>query len=144
VFRSPPDDSASGKNEIAHDQPDKKSGGAYADRKQKHRRNHGEIVRSGVAAVRAAAPPCIQDAGHSHQDERNCPNGCSNRNRDKQTGNDRGLWTPPARSLVVGPRSQSRVLASVSMLIVVYPGQQEAAPLSPARSACIGGHGTEP
>jgi hypothetical protein len=26
----------------------------------------------------------------------------------------------------------------------VYPAQQEAAPLSPERSACIGGHATEP
>jgi hypothetical protein len=69
--------------------------GAYAGRKQKQRRNHQEIEWPGVAAVRPAAPPRIQDAGHSHPDERDCPNGSSNRNGDKQAGNDRGMWNPP-------------------------------------------------
>jgi hypothetical protein len=45
---------------------------------------------------------------------------------------------------VRGLRSLSRVLASVSVLTVIYSAQQEAAPLAPARSACIGGHGSEP
>jgi hypothetical protein len=64
--------------------------------KQKHRRDYGQIVRSGKAAVRAAAPPCIQDAGHSHPDERDGLDAGSNSNRSRQTDNDRGVWHPPA------------------------------------------------
>jgi hypothetical protein len=43
--------------------------------------------------------------------------------------------THQASRLVRGLRSQSRVLASVSVLTPIYPAQHEAAPLSPERSA---------
>jgi hypothetical protein len=95
AFCGPPDDFASRENEDSQQQPAQKSDGADAGRKQKHRRNHGQIKRSGVAAMRAAAPPRIQDTGHSHPDGRNSPNGCSNRNGGQQSGNGRGLRTPP-------------------------------------------------
>jgi hypothetical protein len=109
----------SGENEDSQQQPAQKSDGADAGRKQKHRCNHGQIKRSGAAAMRAAAPR-IQDAGHSHPDERKSPNGCSNRNGGQQTGNDRGLWTPPSEQARRRARRQSSVLASVLVLTALY------------------------
>ena len=49
-----------------------------------------------------------------------------------------------ANTLVRGLRSQSRAMWTVSFAIRVYPAQQEAGPVSPARSAWTGGHGTDP
>src|SRR5712691_2790236 len=49
-----------------------------------------------------------------------------------------------ANRLVRGLRSQSRERWTVSLATPDQPVQQEAAPLSPARSAWIGGQGTEP
>jgi len=84
--------------------------------------------------VHAAAPLWIQDAGHSSRLAR-WFKWLLDWSRGKQTGNDRAIWLHRASRLVRGLRSQSRALASVSVLTVIYPAQQEVAPLSPERSA---------
>ena len=49
-----------------------------------------------------------------------------------------------ANALVRGLLSQSREAWTISFAMMAYPLQQEAAPVSPARSAWIDGQGTEP
>jgi hypothetical protein len=49
-----------------------------------------------------------------------------------------------ANALVRGLLSQSRELWTISFAMTAYVAQHEAAPVSPDRSAWIGGHGTEP
>ena len=49
-----------------------------------------------------------------------------------------------ADALVRGLPSQSRELWTTSFAMMGYLAQHEAAPVSPDRSAWIGGHGTEP
>jgi len=49
-----------------------------------------------------------------------------------------------ANAFVRGLPSQSRELWTISFAMNDYRAQQEAAPVSPERSAWIGGHGTEP
>ena len=49
-----------------------------------------------------------------------------------------------ADALVRGLLSQSRELWTISFAMDGYPAQHEAAPVSPERSAWIGGQGTEP
>ena len=112
-----------------------KSGGAYAGCKQKHWGDHGEIVRPRVAAVRAATSPCVQDARHPHPEKRDDPNGCPTRNRSKQTGNDRGMRNPPCKQ--AGRRAPQPIARAGTGIRdhASLPVQQEATPLSPARSA---------
>ena len=49
-----------------------------------------------------------------------------------------------ADALMRGLLSQSREAWTISFAMMAYPLQQEAAPVSPERSAWIGGQGTEP
>jgi hypothetical protein len=49
-----------------------------------------------------------------------------------------------ANALVRGLLSQSRELWTIWVAMDGYRAQHEAAPVSPERSAWIGGHGTEP
>ena len=50
-----------------------------------HGRDHNEIIRSGVAAVRATTTPRIQNARRAHPDEGDNPDHGANGYRDKQT-----------------------------------------------------------
>jgi hypothetical protein len=120
VFRSPPDDFTSRENEDSQQQPAQKSDGADAGRKQKHRRNHGQIKRSGVAAMRAAAPPRVQDAGHSHPNEPDSPNNARTGTEANRPATIAVCGPHQASRFVVGLCSQSRALASVLVLTALH------------------------
>ena len=103
-----------------------------------------KIVWPGVTAMRASAPLCIQYARRSHPDERNDPDGGSNRHRDQQPEDDGALRKPPRQCTGSGaPQPITRCFNRFGCHDN-YPAQQRGAPVSPERSAWIGGQGTEP
>ena len=57
--------------------------------------DHRKIIRAGVAAVRAVAPPRIQNARRAHPDEGDDPDHGAKRYRNKQTGNNGCFRHPP-------------------------------------------------
>ena len=62
----PPKELASEQNDGCQYQPSVNSGGDDARTKRNYWRAHCEIIRAGVAAVSAAAPPCVENARRSH------------------------------------------------------------------------------
>jgi hypothetical protein len=65
----PPNDLAAPDNDDAQHNPSINPSGDHSRAKHKHRGDHGEIIRSRVAAVGATAPSCIQDARRARLDE---------------------------------------------------------------------------
>jgi len=95
----PPYEPTSAENDHAQEEPLINSCGN--DPQHEHGHDHSQIIRSGVAAVRAIAPPRIQNARRAHPDESNDPDQGANRYRNKQTGKN-GCFRHP-------PRQQARV-----------------------------------
>ena len=74
----------SDQNDYSQHEPSEKIRFEDAGAEREHGRNHRKIIRAGVAAVRACASLCIQDARRSHPDQCNDPNHGSERHREKQ------------------------------------------------------------
>ncbi len=72
----PPYEPASAENNHAQEHPFINSCGN--DPQREHGRDHGQIIRSSVAAVRAIAPPRIQNARRAHPDEGGDPDDRAN------------------------------------------------------------------
>jgi hypothetical protein len=62
-----------------------------------HGHDHGEIVRPGVAAVRAITASRIQHARRAHPAKGNDPADSSQRYLNEQTGKDCRKWNPPRK-----------------------------------------------
>src|SRR5262245_37163176 len=95
LFGGPPNERASEQNEHGQYEPRQKVGVEDISAERKNRHDCSKIVRSGVTAVRAAAPPCIQEAGRSHPDQRHHPDHGSKRLRKEEADQDGTLWNPP-------------------------------------------------
>src|SRR6266851_3915934 len=91
----PPYEPAPADNDHAQTNPSKYADGDEPRTERHHGHDHGEIVRSGVAAMRAIAPPRVQYARHAHPDESDDPDHCANSYRNKQTGKNGCLRHPP-------------------------------------------------
>src|SRR6266849_9997589 len=63
---SPPYESASPEDDHAQTNPSKYADSDEPRTKRHHRCDHGEIIRSGVAAVRTITPPRIHNARRAH------------------------------------------------------------------------------
>jgi hypothetical protein len=94
----PPNDPAARNDNNAQYNPPIKTGRDTGSN-HKHRNDHREVIRTGVATVGASAPPCIQNARRCHQDKSNGPDGGSNRYRNGQSSKNSGLWNPPCQQI---------------------------------------------
>jgi hypothetical protein len=97
-----------------------------------------------VAAVSAPAPPCIQNARGPIQMSAIIQIALRTGTGMNRPARMAACGIDHANRLMRGLPSQSRELWAVSLAMPDQGVQQEAAPLSLARSAWIGGHGTEP
>src|SRR5258708_35225271 len=91
----PPYKPASPEDDHAQTNPSKYADGDETRTERHHGHDHSEIVRSGVAAVRANTPPRIQHARRAHPDEGDDPDHSAKRYRDKQTGKNGCFRHPP-------------------------------------------------
>src|SRR5712692_11719754 len=96
---SPPYESASAEDNHAQTNPSKQADGDEPRTERHHGHDHGQIVRSGVAAVRAIAASRIQQARRTHPAKSDDPAGSSQRYRNEQTGKDCGKWNPPREQI---------------------------------------------
>ena len=91
----PPYEPAPADNEQAQGNPSINPCGNDPHAQHEYRYDHRKIIRAGVAAVRAIAPPRIQNARRAHPDEGDDPDRDANRYRDKQTGKNGCFRHPP-------------------------------------------------
>jgi hypothetical protein len=78
-LRGPPDDPASGQDENAEGDPAVEADRDDSGSKHEYRRDHRDVIRSCVTAVRAPATPAVQNACRTHPDERDDPHRSANR-----------------------------------------------------------------
>jgi hypothetical protein len=91
----PPNELAAPDYDDAQYDPSPNPYGNRTRAKDEYRRDHREIIRSRVAAVRTTALSRIQDARCAHPDENDRPDNDSNRRRHEQTGKNGGVRNPP-------------------------------------------------
>ena len=131
----PPYEPAPADNKHAQRNPSINACGNDPHAQREDRYDHRKIIRTGIAAVRAVAPPRIQDARRAHPDEGDDPDHGAKGYRNKQTGKKMtALGIHHASKLVCTLPSQSREVW-VGALVIARYAQQEAAPGSPERTA---------
>src|SRR5216684_8209702 len=91
----PPYEPAPADDDHAQTNPSKYADGDEPRTERHHGHDHGEIVRAGVAAMRAIAPPRVQYARRAHPDESDDPDHGANSYRNKQTGKNGCFRHPP-------------------------------------------------
>ena len=99
LLGSPPYKTASPEDDYAQTNPSKHADRDEPSTEGHHGHDHGEIVWSSVAAVRAITASRIQHARRTHPAKSDDPAGSSQRYRNEQTGKDCGKWNPPRQQI---------------------------------------------
>src|SRR6266851_2579119 len=97
----PPYEPAPADNEHAQRNPSINPSGNDPHAQHEHRYDYRKIIRAGVAAVRAIAPPRVQYARRAHPDEGDDPDHGANRCRNKQAGKNGCFGHPPRQQASV-------------------------------------------